>query len=281
MKFHFFTLGGKQFWEDVFYYQKWRIQRHYRTRKYRLLDKWDICRATGTFEECRKAFVQFIEVFEIPRQSGELVILLHGLGENKSIFKPLWKVLEEKGYHVAAINYPSTRKSIKAHMDQLDFFLTHTEDVSEVSFITKGTGCLLLRYLLNASFAWNKKFTIGKIININPTNLGSDMCAALAHMKIFNWIFGPSLKECAPGNAHEIPKLPKGIPLGLIFCETYRDKILRPFIKRFEGIRVPGDLKEEDFSQEKVHIKNSQLNVFDNKEVVQHCVQFLHKGSFK
>ena len=52
--FHFFTLGGKQFWEDVFYYQKWRIQRHYRTRKYRLLDNWDICRAKGTFEECRK-----------------------------------------------------------------------------------------------------------------------------------------------------------------------------------------------------------------------------------
>lgn len=280
MGLHFFTLGGKQFWEDVFYYQKWRIQRHYRTRKYRLLDNWDICRATGTFEECRAAFVKLIEVFELPRQSGNLVILLHGLGESKGIFKPLWKALENQGYNVAAINYPSTRKSIRAHIDQLDFFLTHTEDVKEVSFITKGTSCLLLRYLLNASFAWNKKFTIGKIINVNPTNLGSDACAAMSHSKILKFIFGPALKECAPVDVNKVPKLPQGIPLGLIFCETHKDKLLKPLVKRFEGIKVPGDLTEEDFSRQNIHIKNSHINIFDNPDVVESCIHFLNKGTF-
>ncbi|MBR2299258.1 MAG: hypothetical protein IJ870_01630 [Alphaproteobacteria bacterium] len=280
MGLHFFTLGGTQFWEDVFYYQKWRIQRHFRTRKYRLLDNWDICRATGTFEECREAFVRLIEVFEIPRQSGRLVILLHGLGESKNTFKSLWRALEKQGYHVAAINYPSTRKSIKAHLDQLDFFLTHTEDVDEVSFVTKGTSCLLLRYLLNTSFAWNKKFKIGKIVNVNPTNIGSDACAAMAHSKILTWIFGPALKECAPVSVHKIPKLPMNIPLGLVFCETYKDKILKPFIKRYEGIKVPGDLTEDDFSPHRVRISNSQLNIFDNPKVVEQCLRFLDKGTF-
>ena len=86
MAFCFFTMGGKQFWEDFLFYQKWRIQRHWRTKKYRLLDKWDICRATGTFEECRTSLVKMIEAYEIKRQSGKLVILIHGLGESKNVF---------------------------------------------------------------------------------------------------------------------------------------------------------------------------------------------------
>jgi len=277
----FFTFGGKQFWEDVFYYQKWRIQRHYRTKKYRLLDNWDICRAKGSFEECRQAFVRFIEVYEIPRQQGKLVVLLHGLGESKGVFKKLWKKLEQNGYHVAAINYPSTRKSIKAHLDQLDFFLTHTEDVEEVSFVTKGTSCLLLRYLLSKRFAWHEKFRIGKIIQINPTNLGSEWCAVLSRLKIFYYIFGPALQECVPDNINKIPQLQGDTPLGLIFCETFSDKILRPIVKRYEGIKVPGDLREEDFSNQCIHIKNSHFNIFDNPEVAESCVRFLNQGTFK
>lgn len=278
--FHFFTLGGKQFWEDVFYYQKWRIQRHYRTRKYRLLDNWDICRAKGSFEECRTAFVKFIEIYEIPRQSGKMVVLLHGLAESKNIFKPLIKPLEEKGYHVVAINYPSTRKSIKAHIDQLDFFLTHIEDISEVSFITKGTACLLLRYLLNTSFEWNKKFNIGKIINVNPVNLGSETCTVLSRFKIFNFIFGKALKECSLENADMVPELPQNYPLGLIFCETYLDKLTAPITKRYKGIDIPGEKKEKDFSPLQVYIKNAELNVFDNQKLIEACTSFLTEGKF-
>ena len=214
-------------------------------------------------------------MYEIPRQSGRLVILLHGLGESKNIFKPLIKPLEEKGYNVVAINYPSTRKSIQAHIDQLDFFLTHTEDISEVSFVTKGTGCLLLRYLLNTSFEWNKKFKIGKIVNVNPVNLGSEVCATLARFKIFSLIFGKALKECSPANIDEIPELPENYPLGLIFCETYFDKMVSPITTRFKGIDVPGDKKEEDFSPSHIHIKNTHLNVFDNPKLIQSCVSFL------
>ena len=278
MKFKFFTLGGKQFWEDVFYYQKWRIQRHYRTRKYRLLDNWDICRAKGSFEECRQAFVKFIEIYEIPRQNGKLVVLLHGLGESKNIFKPLIKPLEQQGYHVAAINYPSTRKNLKAHTDQLDFFLTHTEDVDEVSFITKGMGCLLLRYLIDANLEWNKKFKIGKIINVNPINTGSPLCASLSRLKIFNLIFGESLKECTPENVHSIPQLPENFPLALIFCQTHLDKLLAPLAKKYKGIDIPGELKEKDFSSNRIFIKNSDLNIFDNKKLIQSCLRFLTQG---
>ena len=280
MRFCFFTSGGKKYWEDVFYYQKWRIQRHWRTKKYRLLDNFDICRASGSFEECRKAFVKFIEVFEIPRQKGKLIILLHGLNENKKTFKPLWRALTQKGYNVAAVNYPSTKKTIRGHLDQFDFFLTHIEDIDEVSFITKGSGCLVLRCLLNESFAFEDKFKIGKVINVNPLNRGSEICEILSRFKIFRWIFGPSLSEMTPDVAPHFPRLPLNIPLGLIFCETYFDKLIKPIKKKYGGIEIPTDLSEKSFSEHIINIKNKDLNIFDNPQIVENCVRFLENGKF-
>ena len=106
MRFDFFTLGGSQFWEDVFFYQKWRIQRNYKTKQYRLLDNWDIRRAEGRFENCRRAFLKYIEVFQLSRQKGHMVIMLHGLGESKNIFKPLWREALKNGYQPCAVCLP-------------------------------------------------------------------------------------------------------------------------------------------------------------------------------
>jgi len=280
MTFKFFTLGGRQFWEDVFYYQKWRIQKHYRRSKYRLLDSFDICRASGSFETCRKAFVKMIEVYELPRQKGKLVVLLHGLGDSKKIFKPLWRALTKEGYHVAAINYPSTRKSIKGHMDQLKFFVEHLEDVDEISFITKGTGCLVLRCLLGSDKAWTENLKIGKVINVNPANVGSDWCTLFAKSKILKFFFGPSLEDAMPKSALKMPRLPENIPLGLIFCETHLDKMLKPLKKKYGSIAIPGDLTEKDFSTQQISLKNSDVNIFDNKDLIACCQRFLKEGKF-
>lgn len=281
MKFNFFTMGGSQFWEDVFFYQKWRIQRHYKSKKYRLLDNWDIQRASGTFEECRKAFVKFIEVYEIPRQSGNLVILLHGLGETKSIFRPLWKAFIDKGYNVAAINYPSTRKPMRYHIRQLEFFLTHCEDIHNVSFITKGEGCLLLRMLLSGTYGWQDNFKIDKVININPINSGSDLFEILSRYKIFNYIFGPMLKEGSPRQAQSISKLPAETNLGLIFCETWINKLTAPIVERFKSLPLKSDVPESSFSKKQLRIKNNKLKIFNNEELLNACIEFVEKGNFK
>ena len=281
MKFAFFTFGGSQFWEDVFFYQKWRIQRNYHSKIYRLLDNWDIKRAEGSFEHCRKAFVKFIEVYEIPRQSGELIILLHGLGDNKNVFRRLWKDLTANGYNVAAVNYPSTRKPMRYHIRQLEFFLNHCEDISKVSFITKGEGCLLLRMLIANTYGWQDNFRINKVINVNPINTGSDVFELLSRYKLFNFIFGPMLKEGTPKGAQSISKLPEEIQKGIIFCETWGQKLLSPIIGRFKGLPLKTETNEEDFAESIAHIKNTYFNVFNNPDVSIACLNFLKKGNFK
>ncbi|MBE6451625.1 MAG: hypothetical protein E7016_06655 [Alphaproteobacteria bacterium] len=278
MSFNFFTFGGSQLWEDVFFYQKWRIQRHYHSKKYRLLDNWDIRRATGSFEDCRKAFVKFVEVYEIPRQQGELVILLHGLGETKNIFRPLWRELTQRGYNVAAINYPSTRKSIANIITQLEFFLNHCEDVSKVSFITKGAGCLVLRSLIANTYGWQNKFRLNKIINVNPINCGSDLFDLMSRFGLFNIIFGPMLKECTPQAVRSISKLPSDINTALIFCDTFKSRLLRPIAEKFKGSEIQSEEKETDFSKNIIEIQNKKLNIFNNNHIVESCIKFIANG---
>ncbi len=281
MNFNFFTFGGSQLWEDVFFYQKWRIQRHYRSKKYRLLDNWDIQRASGGFEDCRKAFVKFIEVYEIPRQQGELIILLHGLGETKSIFRSLWRKLAEEGYNVAAINYPSTRKPMRHLIKQLEFFLTHCEDINKVSFITKGAGCLLLRMLLSNTYGWQDKFRLNKVININPINKGSDLFDLMSRLSIFNFLFGPMLKESTPQYAKSISKLPSEVNSGIILCDTWVNLLTRPIIEKFKGVKIKSEFEEKDFASQCIQIKNKGFNIFKNHKTIQACLDFLSKGNFE
>lgn len=278
--FQFFTYGGKQYWEDVFFYQKWRIQRHYKRKNFRLLDNWDICRAKGGFETCRKAFVKYIEACEIPRQSGEMVIMLHGLGQTKSMFRPIWRRLTGAGYHVAALNYPSTKKSMRKHLQQLNFFLSHCEDIHTVSFITYGSGALLLRRLLTETDDWKENFRLGRIININPTNCGSDLYEILSRYTVFNKIFGPMLKECSTSKAKGVAKIPHTSELGLIFCQTLVERILQPFRKRLEGAPI-NEETESSYSKEILKIGSTRLFVLQNRKIGLACLKFLQTGKFK
>lgn len=139
MKFNFLHLAALFLGRRIFY-QKWRIQRHCGTKTYRLLDSWDIRRASGTFEECQKAFIKYIDRYEITKQQGKLIVLLHGYLDGKNIFKPLWRKLVLTNATVAAINYPSLFRSSLASAYQLLFFLTIWKTLPKFLSLLKAQG---------------------------------------------------------------------------------------------------------------------------------------------
>jgi len=278
--FEFFTLGGSQRWEDVFFYQKWRIQRNYKTKEYRLLDNWDIRRASGSFDDCYKKFLQAIEIYQLSRQRGHMVIMLHGIGQSKNIFKPVWREITRYGFMVAAVNYPSTYKKIDSHIRQLDFFLNHLEDVKDISFITYGSGALVLRKLLFFDAEWKKKMKVGRIIEINPPSYGSHFWKLMSR---YNWVrklFGPMLGDLTPNNARKIPEYDKRYKVGIISAQTWIMKLCNylpikikkrlPFFEEY----VHGDIKEV------AKISTSTTFVLSAPEVSSKCVKFLKHGEF-
>lgn len=282
MRFDFFTFGGSQLWEDIFFYQKWRIQRHFESKKCRLLDPWDIQRHSGSFEECSKAFYKYIEIYELPRQKGHMIVMIHGLFDSKNIFKPLWRTALANKFCAAAVNYPSSQKSLDAHVSQFETFLNNLVDINEVSFVTKGIGALILRELLNRhNMEWQKKIKVNRIVEIAPPNQGSRLFAKLSRFKLANLVLGPMLKDATPKKVAYLPDIDKSIETGIISCGT-------PIVNLIE--LLPNDYKNKlhaeneayfEDAKDFIKVKNWHFNPLKNKQIVKDTICFIKNGCFK
>lgn len=281
MTFPFYTFGGSQFWEDVFFYQKWRIQRNYESKKYRLLDPWDIVRHKGSFEDCRKAFVQFIDVYQLPRQKGPVVIMLHGLADSKNIFNPLAEELQKRHYVTAAINYPSTEKRIDGHVKQIEFLLNNMEDVDTVYFVTKGIGGIILRKLLAKKGPWQERIEVKRIVQVCPPNQGSAFITYLGRFKFLRWALGPITEEMSVKKMHYLPNLPENIESGIIYCQRVAQKFSRFFPAGLKSVMPIKDEVRLSGVKSIVEIKNSNYNIFRNRKVVCAIINFIESGKFK
>lgn len=277
MKFDFFTFGGSVFWEDVFFYQKWRIQRNCFTKRYRLLDSWDIRRASGSFEACQKAFIKYIKSYEITRQQGSMVILLHGYADSKNIFKPLWRKLVLTNSAVAALNYPSLFRSSLASAYQLLFFLNHIDDIDEVSFVTKGAGNLVLQYALNQPIemqSFQNRIHIKNIVEINPVIKESLLSEILAKLKLFRFLLGPMLQDFSEKNVKKVPNIPSGINFLRIFSDS---RLFRAYICLLKFFRIPIDESTQKKARS-VYLKGNTFFTLKNEEVLNYTVKFIKNG---
>ncbi len=279
MKFlTFFTFGGHQFWEDVFYYQRWRIQRNFWSKRCRILDPWDIRRGVGTYMECKKKFEDIKQIYELPKQKGHMVIMLHDLLSNKNVFKKMWKEFVKTGFEVASINYPSTRRDIKIHAKQIEFFLNNLEGINKVSFVTHGVGGIILRYVLRKNSKWRERLEIGRVVQICPPNNGSTFLEEIYRFKIFREYFGPMLYSLRPINAQKIPKFSKSLEYGIITSSTKRN--WNPFIK---GKNDGAFLEEETKLQNCKHYYNADNFlplVIKSRPVIAACIRFIKNGDF-
>ncbi len=277
MTFNFFTFGGSLFWEDVFFYQKWRIQRHCGTKRYRLLDSWDIRRASGTFEECQKAFIRYIESYEITKQQGNLVVLLHGYMDGKNIFKPLWRKLVLTNSTVAAINYPSLFRNSLASAYQLLFFLNHMEDITDVSFVTKGAGNLVLQQLFNLPpelQTFQTKMRIRNIVEINPAVHDSLLCDLAARFKLLRFICGPMIEDMTEQNIKKIPSLPAQFNVLRIFSNS---KTYLACLRFLKIIHFP--VPEVTYKKKNTLIvQGDTFKTLNNQKILNATVKFINNG---
>lgn len=277
MRFDFFTYGGFIFWEDVFFYQRWRIQRHCFSKRYRLLDPWDIRRAEGSFPTCQKKFIKCIEAYEIPKQQGNMVVLLHGYMEGKNIFKPLWRKLLLTNSVVAAINYPSLFKSSLESAHQLLFFLNHLTDINKVSFVTKGCSNIVLQKLFNLPEdvqEFRKKMRIGNIVIINPVTKGFWLWNMLSKFKIFHFIFGPMLNDFTSKRMKNLVSLPSQFSVLKIHVDTP----LHRFWQYFFGKKPLPSNSSKTRDNNELYLTGSTFRVLKNQEVLNFTVKFINNG---
>lgn len=277
MTFNFFTFGGIFFWEDIFFYQKWRIQRNCVTGHYRLLDSWDIRRASGTFETCQKAFASYISIYELKKQPQNMIILLHGYLDSKNIFRRLWRKLMMTNSTIAAINFPTLFRSTLASAHQLVFFLNHMEDIQEVSFVTKGIGNMILQKALDfppEMQTFKNDVKIGRIVQINPVTEPSLLCEFLAKFRLLRYCLGPTLTDMTEHGIKNLPKLPNESLFLRIFSESKTYKFLLNILNFFHF-----PIEESNYKgKNTIYITGNTFRTLNNEEILIKTVKFLKSG---
>lgn len=274
MRFDFFTLGGRFFWEDIFYYQGWRIQRKINTKTYRLLDSHDIRREEGAFEVCKDTLLKYISACEIPTPPKDITIIIHGFARTKKSVKKLKDTMYKKNINAVIFNYCSLSTDLKHSAETLFSFVKNLPDSSNVYFVTIGAGCLLLRKLFEICDNY-RLLNIKGIVNINPINSGSDFAFLLSRASFIRKILGPMLLNITPSESMRLTKIPQDMPLFLIISPSKISVFFKHMFSRLESFPQLSPPAEATYSP---NIKEMQTHTWfpmNNENMRISCVEIL------
>jgi pimeloyl-ACP methyl ester carboxylesterase len=179
------TLGGKQFWVDVLLFRQWRIQRNVLTEHCRLLDEDNWRQASGTFDECVAALEKIKRQRRLKPIDGRAVIVLHGLGRDRSVLEPVCRYLRENSkLSVYNFGYPSTQAGVAQHAQSLARVIDRLEGVTELNFVAHSLGNLVVRHYF-ADRKGRASPPLGRVVMLGPPNHGSEVAATLAQSDWF------------------------------------------------------------------------------------------------
>lgn len=274
------TLGGKQFWGDVFLYRGYRIQRNVFTRHFRLLGPRDIRLAAGSYEHCHETFRRLKEQNVEPAVSDHWVLLLHGIFRSKDSFGPMTKALRAAGYEAHGVNYPSTRQSLEDHADQVEALLERLEDVRQVSFVTHSMGGIVARVLLaRKDRPWRQRIAVNRLVMIGTPNRGAEIATRLDQLPAFRAVAGPSLAQLRVERADELP-LPD-VPFGIIAGARGDGRGYNPLLPDDNDMTVTVSETMLEGAEDSLVVSALHTFIMVHPEVIEATLRYLQTGRFK
>lgn len=198
------TLGGRQFWGDVQFFDRWRIQRNVFTGHYRLLDEHDWRHASGTLEDCQQKLAEIRRERNLPPMSGHGVILLHGIIRSSKSIYTVADQLRTDGFTAFPMEYPSTQISIPDAAEQLDSVIKNLEGIEQISLVGHSMGGLIIR----AWFAKHHDPRIQRVVMMGTPNYGAEMADLLRRNILFRTVLGRAGQQLVTDTQGLIPTLP-------------------------------------------------------------------------
>lgn len=271
------TLGGKQLWADRRWQEGWRVQQNVLSGHHRLLDPNDRRRAWGSLEACVQELAQSAP--DPPPEGGTLVVLVHGMGRSREAFSTMQTHLEQAGWPVASISYPSTRRPIAGHAEQVAEILTHLQGYHKVSFVTHSLGGIVVRRMLADGGGWRADLEVERLVMLAPPNQGAEFASKLESFAPFRWVFGETGASLTPEALRSMPA--PDVPF-LVIAGARGDadgKGWNPLLDGDDDWVVK--VAETHLEGEAGHLTFASLHTFlmNQEPVIEATVAFLRDGS--
>lgn len=204
------TLGGWQFWTDVWVRSGWRVQEHAATRIARLLDPADRRHEYGSLDVCLVAAAQMAQ--SVGTERG--VILLHGLGRTRRMMAPLAAALQACGWAVATLGYASLRRPFDDHVAAVASVARALQDdgAGRIALVGHSLGGLIARAA--AARAGTEGWTADRLVLIGSPAFGSAVAERLKGLAAFRAVMGDCGQAVTPARAAVVPV--PDLPIGII-----------------------------------------------------------------
>ncbi|MGI9203215.1 MAG: esterase/lipase family protein [Woeseiaceae bacterium] len=217
----------------------------------------------------------------LPKHDGECVVLLHGLARSSLSMERMSWFLEEYGYAVANIDYPSRDYKIeelaeKAVGDGLSQ-CANQNSTDKIHFVTHSLGGILVRYY----FSENDYESLGRVVMLAPPNQGSKAVDELQQWPGFEWLNGPAGYQLGKGE-NSIP-LQLGTPefeFAVIAGDATIDPVTSAVLDDPDDGRVSVADTRLDGMLDFRLIDASHAFIMQKREVFELVYAFLTSGSF-
>lgn len=198
------TLGGRQFWGDVWFEEGWRIQHRAGCERYRLLDPHDWRRAGGSFDECRAALERHLAARPTEASNDTVVVLVHGIVRSSKSMSQLTRAAAQHGWTAAPFDYPSTRVAIPESARYLDRMVRSLRHATRLHFVTHSMGALVVREWMRQS----DDDRLGRMVMLAPPNQGAEMADLLHRQWLYRAVMGPAGQQLVSGPGSFAATLP-------------------------------------------------------------------------
>ena len=274
------TLGGKQLWADRHWFAGWRVQQHVWTGHARLLDGNNVRRAWGSLEACETALEEARASGELQLRSERVAVVVHGLGRSRSSMSKLRESLHEAGWDVLDMGYPSTRRSLGEHAEQLGELLNHLarDGAKQVDFVTHSLGGIVVRAAMARDDSWEDTLEVGRLVMLAPPSQGSALAQALKDFVPFRMVMGEVGPQLSLDEAAQVPA-PECL-FAVVAAQRGDGGGWNPLLKGEDDGVVRVEETKLDGMEDFLLVRGLHTFVMDKSEVVEAVVHYLEHGEF-